>query len=82
MAGLGSGFPTYGPLRDALEAHAREVYGDEYILQDFVLLGFVVSMNPSDTDKFEYIMATSSDAPHITDGLLDQVSLFRENDDD
>lgn len=82
MSGMGSNFPSYQPMRDAIEAHAREVYGEQYVLQDFVLVGFVVSMETDDVDKFEYIMASSSNAPHIIEGLTDQIHLFREGHDE
>ena len=58
MSGLGSHLQTYAALREAIEAHAREAYGEEYVLQDFVMIGFVVSMSPDDIDKFEYLMAS------------------------
>ncbi len=83
MSGIGSHkAESYQKLQDALQDHAREVYGEQYLLQDFVMLGFVVSMTPGDEDKYEYIMATSSYAPHVIDGMVDQVKLFRENDSD
>lgn len=82
MSGLGSHLQTYAALREAIEAHAREAYGEEYVLQDFVMIGFVVSMSPDDIDKFEYLMATSSNAPHIIEGLIDQSNLFQEGHDE
>lgn len=82
MSGIGAKYPTYEPLRQALEAHAKEAYGDEYVLQDFVIVGYVVSMEDTVDDRCEYIMATSTGVSHIVDGLLAQSHLFRESDDE
>jgi hypothetical protein len=82
MAGIGSERSTYEAMQKAIEAYARETYGEEYVLQDFIMLGFVVSMEPEDVDKYEYIMASSSQAPHIIEGLIDQSHLFREHDEE
>lgn len=82
MSGIGANRPTYDLMREAIEAYARETYGEEYVLQDFVMLGFVVSMEINDTDKYEYVMASSTEAPHIIEGLIDQSHLFRHDTDE
>lgn len=82
MSGIGKQHPTYEPLRQALENHAKEAYGDEYVLQDFVMIGYVVSMEDTDEDRAEYIMATSTGTNHIVDGLVAQVHLFNGEDSD
>lgn len=84
MSGVGSEKPTYEPLRKALEAHAQEVYGEDYVLQDFVMVGYVVSLNPQadDDGRAEYVLATSSRADHIITGLTHQVNLFQSDESD
>lgn len=76
MSGIGHNRETYDALVRAAEAYAQETYGDDYVLQDFVMLGYVVSMTDSNTNRFEYVMASSSCAPHIIEGLISQTSLF------
>ena len=81
MSGIGENHPTWTALRQAFEAHAKEAYGDEYVLQDFVMIGYVISME-EDSDGAEYIMATSTQIPHIVEGLVAQTDLFQGTDDD
>lgn len=84
MSGMGSDFPTYEPLRQALEQHAKDVYGDQYVVADFVMLAYVVPMD-HENESSEYIMVTSTQTSHIIEGLVGQVKLFRtdpHNDDD
>lgn len=81
MSGIGETHPTWQALRQAFEAHAKEAYGDEYVLQDFVMIGYVISME-DDSDEAEYVMATSSQIPHIVEGLVAQCELFQGTDDD
>lgn len=81
MSGIGSSRESYAAMVQAIEAYAKETYGDEYVLQDFAMVGFVVSMS-DDTEKYEYLMASSTHAPHIIEGLIDQTHLFRENDEE
>lgn len=81
MSGVGSRYPTYEPLRQAIEAHGREVYGENYVLADFVMIAYVVDMGEEESEESEYIMATSTGVSHIVDGLLAQSQLFRESDD-
>lgn len=78
MSGIGSDRPAHEPMMRAIEAYAKETYGDDYVLQDFVMLGFVVSMNDA-SEKYEYIMASSTQAPHIIEGLLSQSHLFEKS---
>jgi hypothetical protein len=80
MSGIGKQYPTYEPLRRAFEAHAKEAYGEDYVLADFVMIGYVIDMSESESDRAEYIMATSTGLNHIVDGLVAQVSLFAPND--
>lgn len=75
---IGKEHPTYEGLRQSFEAHAKEAYGDEYVLQDFVMIGYVVSMDDDGEGRDEYLMATSTGVNHIIDGLLAQVALFKE----
>jgi hypothetical protein len=75
MSGIGDNRDTYQALQDAFQAYAKETYGDEYVVQDFVMIGYVVSME-GDTEQAEYVMATSSCAPHIIEGLVHQTVLF------
>lgn len=83
MSGVGVEKPTYEALRKAFEAHAQEVYGDAYVLQDFVMVGYVVALDPTDDDgRAEYILATSSRADHIITGLTHQVALFQQDEPD
>jgi len=77
MSGVGEDKPTYETLRKAFEAHAQEIYGEEYVLQDFVAIGYVVCMtDTTNDDRAEYVLATSSKADHIINGLVHQVDLF------
>ena len=75
MSGVGEERETYPALLAAIQAYGRETYGSDYVVQDFVLIGFALSMG-DDTDESEYLMASSTQAPHIVDGLVSQVSLF------
>ena len=59
----------WAALRDALQAYGAVVYGPEYICHEFVAVGFVVSM-AGDSEYSEYLMATSSAALHVNEGLL------------
>lgn len=82
MSGVGQDKPTYEALRKAFEAHAQEIYGNSYVLQDFVAIGYVVSLEDiTDDDRAEYVLATSSKADHIITGLTQQVSLFGSDDE-
>lgn len=77
MSGIGENYPTYEPLRKALEAHAKELYGDEYVLQDFVAIAYVVSMGDDAPEELaEYVLVTSTRVNHIIEGLLAQSKLF------
>lgn len=85
MSGAGSQHDSYEPLQKALEAHAKEASGAEsYVLGDWVLIGYVVNLEQSESENEggEYIMASSSKAPHIVEGLLSQIHLFQHNSDD
>lgn len=79
MSGVGSDKPTFQALMNAFEAHAKEIYGEDYMLQDFVMIGYVVTMEPDD-DRAEYLLATSSKADHIIAGLVHQVDLFQSDE--
>jgi hypothetical protein len=81
LSGVGQEKPTYEALRKAFEAHAQEVYGEGYVLQDFIAIGYVVSLEDiTDDDRAEYVLATSSKADHIITGLTHQVALFGSDD--
>lgn len=81
-AGIGSQYPTWEPLRQALEAHTKEAYGEQYVVQDFVAIAYVISLaDDEQSEGSEYILATSTSTNHIVDGLLDQVKLFQESPD-
>lgn len=80
MSGVGQDKPTFEALRKAFEAHAQEVYGEDYVLQDFVAIGYVVCLADNDDERAEYILATSTQADHIITGLTHQVSLFQSDD--
>lgn len=80
MSGIGSDESTWEAVRQALEAHAKEVYGEDYVLQDFVCLGYVVSMGEDSQEESEYVLVTSTKADHIIDGLVAQVHIFNSNE--
>jgi len=85
MSGSGSNHPTWEPLRKAFEAHAKEsAGGDGYALVDWVMIGYVVDLEKSEDESEggEYVMASSSNAPHIVEGILGQINLFRAGHDD
>ena len=71
MSGVGekSHPEEWEALRVAAQAYSQAVYGEDHVLQDFVLVNFVVSMG-EDTDYSEYAVASSSDAIHVNEGLL------------
>jgi hypothetical protein len=81
MSGVGQDKPTFESLRKAFEAHAQEVYGEEYVLQDFVMIGYVVCLEQAEDDRAEYVLATSSKADHIITGLTHQVALFGSDEE-
>lgn len=70
MSGVGEDHSTYQPLREALRAHAKETYGDEYEVQDFVIEAFVVNLEDSDKPP-EYLLVTSTQADHVILGLAE-----------
>jgi len=81
MRGAGSEHPTWEPLRQALEAHIKESAGGEgYVLGDWVILSHVVDLDAEDDGGGEYVMASSSQVPHIVEGILAQISLFRSQE--
>lgn len=83
MSGVGQNRETYQALTDAFSAYAKETYGDEYVLQDFVMIGYVVSMaDDAPDDRAEYILATSTQTEHIITGLQHQISAFGTETDD
>jgi len=86
MSGAGSQHPSWEKLREALEAHIKESAGGEgYVLGDWVLLSHVVDLEAEDDGGGEYVMASSSQVPHIVEGILAQIVLFRgpnTSDDD
>ena len=88
MSGAGAQHPTWEPMRKAIEAHAKLASGgDSYVLGDFVLIGYVIDLDKTEeaSEGGEYIMATSSQAPHIVEGLVSQMGLFHgggSDDDD
>lgn len=83
MSGVGHQRETYEALRTAFEAYAKESYGEDYFLQDFVMVGYVVTMTPDPQDeRAEYVLATSTQADHIIQGLAGQITLFQEPDED
>jgi len=82
MSTLGGDHPTYEPLRQAFEAHAKSVWGDDYVLVDFAMIGFVMSMESEESANGEYVMAASTNYPHIIAGLIQQTALFQGSDSD
>lgn len=84
MSGIGENYPTFEPLRKAFEAHAQELYGPEYMVQDFIMVGYVVTMDPDD-ERAEYVLTTSTHAEHIIEGLGGRLPMFasdHDHDDD
>lgn len=82
MSGVGDQRETYQKLQEAFAAYAKESYGEEYVLQDFVMVGYVVCLSDdSNDDRAEYVLATSSKADHIIQGLANQVNLFQSDDE-
>lgn len=82
MSGVGENRESYQALQEAFAAYAKESYGEEYVLQDFVMVGYVVSLgDDNDDDRAEYVLATSSKADHIIQGLANQVNLFQSDDE-
>lgn len=79
-AGVGANQPTWQAVQDALEAHGKAVWGDEYVMQDFVAIGYVVSME-NDSDRAEYFMVSSTGVPHIVNGLIGQINMFDDADE-
>lgn len=79
MSGVGSQHPSWETLRQAFEKHAKEAYGEEYVLQDFVAIGYVVSMEDDD-ERAEYLLATSTQVEHVILGLTGQIKLFDEGE--
>lgn len=85
MSGAGSQHQeSYDKLQKALEEHAKAASGAEsYALVDWVVIGFVMNLEQEgDSEGGEYIMASSSKAPHIVEGLLAQIHLFQTAGDD
>ena len=85
MSGAGQQHPTWEALRKALDAHAKEASGgDSYALVDWVVIGYVVDLdkNEQESEGGEYIMASSSMAPHIVEGILNQAHLFQHSGED
>lgn len=86
--GIGEEKPTWEAVRKALDAHAKELYGDDYVLQDFVTIGYVVSMGVDTNEEVaEYMLVTTTRTNHIIDGLVQQIELFNpthhhDHDDD
>lgn len=81
MTGMGEDRAAYAALQEAFNAYAKETYGDEYVVQDFIMIGYVVSME-GDNQMAEYVMASSSCAPHIIEGLANQTTLFDPSQSD
>jgi hypothetical protein len=71
MSGIGedSHPPEWEALRAAAQAYSQAVYDSGHVLQDFVLIGFVVSME-EEVEYSEYTIASSSQALHVNEGLI------------
>lgn len=85
MSGVGSEHPTFEPLRQALEAHVQAVSSDSHVMGDFIILAHIIDLcEGADPDAGEYILASSTQAPHVIDGLLSQIHRFSNGmpDDD
>lgn len=71
MSGIGEDHhpEEWAALRDAAQAYGVAVYGPDYMCHEFVFTGFMVTM-AEENEVSEYVMATSSSALHVNEGLM------------